>query len=77
MVAVSADPDPIAPIVALCRDMRGALGLSQRDVAVAMGTAQSAVSDIERGQVEPRLSTLARYVRACGARLDVRVEVEP
>lgn len=46
----------------------------QREVAERMGTTQSAVSDLEQGRVDPRLSTLQRYVRALGARLDVIIE---
>ena len=45
--------------------------LSQQAVAEAMGTTQSAVSDLESGRVEPQLRTLQRYARALGQRLDV------
>jgi predicted XRE-type DNA-binding protein len=48
----------------------------QREVATAMGTTQSAVSDLEQGRVDPRLGTLQRYVRAIGARLEVVIERE-
>jgi predicted NBD/HSP70 family sugar kinase/transcriptional regulator with XRE-family HTH domain len=44
---------------------------SQKAVAAAMGTTQSAISDIENGRVDPRLSTLQRYARAVGKRLAV------
>lgn len=44
---------------------------SQKAVATAMGTTQSAISDIENGRVDPRLSTLQRYARAVGKRLAV------
>jgi predicted NBD/HSP70 family sugar kinase/transcriptional regulator with XRE-family HTH domain len=43
----------------------------QREVATAMGTTQSAVSDLEQGRVDPRLSTLQRYARAIGTHVDV------
>lgn len=43
----------------------------QRAIATAMGTTQSAISDIENGRVDPRLSTLQRYARAAGRRLAV------
>ena len=43
----------------------------QTAVATAMGTTQSAISDIENGRVDPRLSTLQRYARAVGKRLAV------
>ncbi|WP_276907289.1 helix-turn-helix domain-containing protein [Corynebacterium riegelii] len=46
-------------------------GMSQRDVAEAMGTTQSAISDLERGETDPQLSTLQRYARATGAHLKV------
>jgi predicted NBD/HSP70 family sugar kinase/transcriptional regulator with XRE-family HTH domain len=46
-------------------------GRSQKKVAAWMGTTQSAISDIENGRVDPRLSTLQRYARAVGTRLEV------
>jgi transcriptional regulator with XRE-family HTH domain len=45
---------------------RRELGLSQRAVAKAMGTTQSAVSELERAEADPRISTLQRYARAVG-----------
>lgn len=53
------------------RAARRAAGLTQKDVAEAMGTTQSAISDLERGDTDPQLSTLQRYARATGARLDI------
>src|SRR6516162_4422864 len=44
---------------------------SQQAVAATMGTTQSAVSDIENGRVDPRLSTLQRYARAVERRLEI------
>lgn len=44
-------------------------GLSQKDIADRMGTTQSAVSDLERTAVDPRVGTLQRYARAVGAAL--------
>jgi transcriptional regulator with XRE-family HTH domain len=46
---------------------------TQGQVAKAMGTTQSAVSELEGGGTDPRLSTLQRYARAVGARVDVAV----
>lgn len=46
-------------------------GASQGEVASAMGTTQSAVSDLERGSTDPRISTLQRYARAISCRLHV------
>ncbi|PZS32692.1 MAG: hypothetical protein DLM59_07630 [Pseudonocardiales bacterium] len=47
--------------------------LTQRAVARSMGTTQSAVSDLETGRSDPRLSSLQRYARALGLRLHVRL----
>ena len=44
-------------------------GLSQTEVAARMGTSQSAVARLERGDADVRLSTLQRYAAA----LDQRV----
>jgi len=46
---------------------------SQKEVAAAMGTTQSAVSDIENGRVDPRFSTIQRLARAVHRRLDFRL----
>jgi transcriptional regulator with XRE-family HTH domain len=43
--------------------------LSQTEVAARMGTSQSAVARLERGDADVRLSTLQRYAAA----LDQRV----
>jgi predicted NBD/HSP70 family sugar kinase/transcriptional regulator with XRE-family HTH domain len=49
-------------------------GQTQGDVATAMGTTQSAVSELERGRGgEPKLQTMQRYARAVDRRLDVAV----
>jgi ribosome-binding protein aMBF1 (putative translation factor) len=52
---------------------RGERGISQSEVAARMGTTQSAVSDLERGATDPRLSTLQRYARALGYQLSVQL----
>ncbi|MFI1191841.1 helix-turn-helix domain-containing protein [Micromonospora sp. NPDC020750] len=48
-------------------------GISQRRVADRMHTTQSAVSEFEKGLVDPRLSTFQRYARAIDCRLDLSV----
>ncbi|GIG63662.1 hypothetical protein Lfu02_80340 [Longispora fulva] len=48
-------------------------GLSQAEIAQQMGTTQSAVSDMERGVVEPRLSTLLKYARILACRLGLEL----
>jgi ribosome-binding protein aMBF1 (putative translation factor) len=45
---------------------RQELGLSQTEVAARMGTSQSAVARLERGDGDVRLSTLDRYAGALG-----------
>ncbi|NUV56670.1 helix-turn-helix transcriptional regulator [Streptomyces coelicolor] len=52
---------------------RKARGLSQSTVAERMETTQSAVSELEAAGTDPRLSTLQRYARAIGCRVDVRL----
>ncbi len=49
-------------------------GLSQQVVAGWMDTTQSAVSELESGRIDPRLSTLQRYARALGRELHVKVD---
>lgn len=53
--------------------IRRSHGISQREVAERMGTSQSAVSEIESHQNDPRFSTLIRYARAVGAKVTTRV----
>lgn len=48
-------------------------GRSQTVVAKAMGTTQSAVSELEGGAVDPRLSTLQRYARALDCRISLHL----
>ena len=51
-------------------EMRRSIGLTQGEVAEAMGVTQQRVSAIENGSVA-ELSTLADYVRALGGELKV------
>lgn len=44
-------------------------GLSQTIVAARMGSSQSVVARIERGDRDVRLSTLSRYAAAVGRRV--------
>lgn len=52
---------------------RHLLGLTQADVADAMGVGQPTVSGFENEGSDPRLSTLQRYARAVGASLTIQV----
>lgn len=51
-------------------ERRGALGLTQAEVADRMGITKSRVSQIERGEVST-VEVLARYVQAIGGQLQV------
>lgn len=59
---------------ALVRTARTEAGLTQAALAARLGTTQSVVSRWERGDDEPRLSTLQRIARACGQRLVLSLE---
>jgi ribosome-binding protein aMBF1 (putative translation factor) len=52
---------------------RAKLGLSQTAVAARMGTSQAAVARLERGEVDPRCSTIGRYATALGAKVEWQV----
>jgi transcriptional regulator with XRE-family HTH domain len=54
-------------------EMRRALGLTQSDVAFRMGTTQSALARLEKGEAKPNLRTLCRYAEALGRRATVRL----
>jgi len=66
---VSARRDVLGTLI----EWRKSAGLTQAAVASAMGTTQSAVSDLESGGRDLLLSTLQRYARAVGAHLDIAV----
>ncbi|WP_372495106.1 helix-turn-helix domain-containing protein [Micromonospora phytophila] len=67
------DANAKALLVRALIKLRTDLRISQRKVAQRMGTTQSAVSDLEKGLTDPRLSTLQRYARALRCRLDFEV----
>lgn len=47
-------------------------GLTQAQLAARLGTKQSVVSRWEAGREDIRLSTIARVLRACGLRAQIR-----
>lgn len=59
----------------LVRDARARLGLSQRRLAVRVGTSQDAISRIERGVEAPTVERLGQILFVLGCRL--RLEAEP
>lgn len=52
-------------------EKRVEMGLSQKTVAALMGTTQPALARLERGEIDPKLSTLERYAEALGLTIDV------
>jgi predicted NBD/HSP70 family sugar kinase/transcriptional regulator with XRE-family HTH domain len=60
-------------VVAGLVEARKRLNYAQQDVAEAIGAGQSAVSELENGKTDPRLSTLQRYARACQLVLDIAI----
>ena len=59
-------------VLATLRRARAARGLTQQDVAEAMGTTQSAVARLEAGRISPRLETIESYAAAVGQHLEAR-----
>lgn len=53
----------------LLRAARTRVGLTQRALANAAGTSQSAVAAIENGSKQPTVATLERLLRAAGTEL--------
>lgn len=55
----------------LIADARRSAGMTQAQLAAAIGTSQSVVSRWERGADSPRVDTLVRILRACGFEPDL------
>ncbi|MGO9557906.1 MAG: helix-turn-helix domain-containing protein [Acidimicrobiales bacterium] len=55
------------------RSAREAAGLSQRELALRMGTSQAAVGRLEAGGVGATLTTLQRVASALGLRVDIEL----
>lgn len=53
---------------------RADAGLTQEEVAVQMGTTQSAIARLEGGKSRPSTTTLAKFAKATGTRLRVSFE---
>ena len=67
----------INPEFALRREMvnaRRRAGLSQRELASRMRTAQSVVTRLEQGRRSPNIKTLRRMAEVTGSRLVIRLE---
>lgn len=57
----------------ILRQAREAAGLTQEEVARQLNTTKSAISRIENHAEDIRLSTLNRYAKAVGAKLQIRL----
>ncbi|WP_260433631.1 helix-turn-helix transcriptional regulator [Burkholderia sp. Bp8998] len=69
--------DAQAPEFAVTRELVAArvrAGLTQEQVAERMQTTQSTIARMESGRTMPSLRTLARYAKATGSRVVVRLE---
>lgn len=60
----------------LIQDLRGQAGLSQRELALRLGTTQPGISRLEGGTVTIRLDTLARVAAALDRHLVVSLPDE-
>ncbi len=61
----------------LIRSARGRHGLDQRSLARRAGTSQAQISRIERGEISPSVSTLARLLTVMGERLELGAAPAP
>jgi ribosome-binding protein aMBF1 (putative translation factor) len=55
-------------------EARGRAGMTQAQVAEAMGTTQAVIARLEGGRVKPSTRTLERFAKATGTRLCIRFE---
>jgi ribosome-binding protein aMBF1 (putative translation factor) len=62
-----------AQIAERVAERRGAMGLSQRELAERCGTTQSAIARLERGGRPPRIDTLLRIAEALQCELVVEL----
>lgn len=74
---VKAEYDRLGPIFAVVgelMDARQAAGLTQNDIAVRIGTTQSAIARLENARHMPTFDMISRYAAAIGCRLALRLE---
>lgn len=73
---VKAEYDALAPEFEISAELvraRMRAGLSQAELAVRMGTSQSAIARLESGQTLPSTKTLVRFAQATGSKVEVRL----
>lgn len=61
----------------LVRRTRRRAALTQQQLALRIGTTQTAIARLERPDANPRLSTLRRAIEASGARLVLDTKASP
>ena len=72
-----AEDEALEPEFALASaliEARGRAGMTQAQVARAMGTTQAVIARLEGGRVKPSTRTLERFAKATGTRLRIRFE---
>lgn len=60
-----------AAIARVLRSLRDLEGVTQADLAEGILTSQSAVSDLEKGDVDPQITTLFRFAEVCGCDVEI------
>jgi len=55
-------------------EARSRAGMTQAQVAAAMGTTQAVIARLEGGRIKPSTRTLERFAKATGTRLRIRFE---
>lgn len=66
-----------AAIAEKVSERRGAIGMSQRELAELVGTTQSAIARLERGGRPPRIDTLLKIAEALECELIVDLKPRP
>ena len=61
----------------LLRCARESAGLTQVRLAEQLGITQQAVAHAERWSSNPTVAFMRRWARACGRKLEIRIESEP
>jgi transcriptional regulator with XRE-family HTH domain len=73
--AAASDEEAVMMLIETLVRHRKTRRITQKQVAQAMETTQSAVSDFERLGGDPRLTTIMRYARAVGMAIAVKPHV--
>lgn len=60
-----------AAVSRVLKSIRDVEGITQADLAKEILTTQSAVSDLEKGESDPQITTLFRFAEACGCDVEI------